>query len=738
MKKRSLWILFITALLCLSMLFAACDSDDIEETSAVETESATETETETESESESSSETVTEPVTEEPETEARPTDKEVNYGSAIDVWEEYFTFVGKEDKNIFTSATEFLNVKFEEDLNNDGFIDTRTSVETNGQIYTVVITKYVEDPTHTITTENLYNVETGKKILTVEQKYDTENKWYSYDYEVFYYGNYISVKNTVIANAGTEEAPIWQTTETYTYYDYNGNLLAEDINTSINEAFYFNYVYGLVEYSTYRRVNTGTEEAPAYEREIKYSYYDNKGTLIAKDLDEKATFDHWSLNSGDLYAVRVADKNYYTYGGEIVFIDENPEPHKLPVIEEGSSNFEKLGEQNGYTYMFYRAWGYSSGSYSSERRIQVINTETYTVAADCSIEPYYSTAQFDIHILANGNVFINAYSECYSDNDLYDFEMYGYKMLQRCAILNIETGKVEDVEPPFVIVEMLTPESLEESGMQLKADCHYAEVLNIVDGKLSNETEFVILNNQLQKIATLPKFREDQTSFVGMLGTARFLFEVSSANGTVEFVADGEENTVEPYWNGDCKFEIANGFIVTRTNYDPIANDEVTTYIVYNYDLEKVAEFKSSEVIDHDTEKLYLAVKRQKTDDEAVVDNDKFINDNKPEYITVTDYKIAYINAKGELVVNTVSEDENIFDNIYYESSDDASNYIMYANTEIETSEGTNSVYSFYNAYGQLIHTFDSVNVKWENILEDGSIVVTDETNEGVVYYIIK
>ena len=81
MKKRLMYILFISALLCLSVFFVACG----EAVSETPTSAPTDTETETVTETDSETVTETETETEEPETEdlSIPEDESVDYAAIL-------------------------------------------------------------------------------------------------------------------------------------------------------------------------------------------------------------------------------------------------------------------------------------------------------------------------------------------------------------------------------------------------------------------------------------------------------------------------------------------------------------------------------------------------------------------------------------------------------------------------------------------------------------------------------
>ena len=93
----------MAALLCLTMLFAACTSEsDIEETSGTDTEAP-----ETESDTDAATETETET---EPETEATPKDEDIDYSAIIAEWNKYLSLAEPDNEDTFTSSTYMYQV----------------------------------------------------------------------------------------------------------------------------------------------------------------------------------------------------------------------------------------------------------------------------------------------------------------------------------------------------------------------------------------------------------------------------------------------------------------------------------------------------------------------------------------------------------------------------------------------------------------------------------------------------
>ena len=468
------------------------------------------------------------------------------------------------------------------------------------------------------------------------------------------------------------------------------------------------------------RVNLGTEEEPNWQNVKTYSYFDNNGKALAERLEEPAEYYSWDaeynyeLGTYEHFGyIKIDGKYNYFNKGEIFFVDDSLLAIRLPA-EVGESPY-KIGEFKGYSY------------YKTYNRIQVINTNTYKVVVDYTIpEPYLAQGSHVIDILANGNVYFYSWA---NNDEIFDSKYVdGSTYRLHNVIIDVTTGKATEVEVPFIVLDMLTPADGVVSGAKIKDECIYAEILPIVDGKIAYDVEFVILNSKLEKIATLPKFVENQISCDKMIGSGKFVFSAENLEyDTIQYLADGETNTVTPYWNGNYSYQIENGFVVVE---DDTINGQYR-YLVYNYNLKKVAEYTSEQSPSFDLGVIRFTdmVTAGASGDDPTAD-DAFINDYKPATTKEAVYKVAYINANGELKVNELSRDN-------------APTRLGYQDLWIVSKEvfefGVETRIYVYNVYGECIKTIDNAtdfSLVYNN--NYGVLIGMATTANGTTYYTIK
>lgn len=218
MKKQTIIILFLSAILCLTMLFVSCDQGK-----TVETTEETTTSVET---------------TEEITTEAVIEDVEVDYSSIIADWNKYVEFDTPELPSVLDKYNNSL-------ITTDDALDN-VDVRLNGKLLFVTTTynntEFVwgegEYPTRQYTYA-IYNVETGKAIrptYTVPsyRVYD-EYPELTYSFNVF--GGILEVTTGQLTKTilnpdndpNTPDEYAYDYIYTYSYYDQNGDTLASGL-----------------------------------------------------------------------------------------------------------------------------------------------------------------------------------------------------------------------------------------------------------------------------------------------------------------------------------------------------------------------------------------------------------------------------------------------------------------------------------------------------------------------------
>ncbi len=288
MKKRSIWILMISALLCLSMLLAACDSDDA---------SGTDT-----------SDVVTTDGDETTNRDTKPKGDNVISSEFVKEWTAYITPVEKEP----TERNNYNGLETVKDY---------TGYTRLGKFYYKTTTDVVSTPdgNRNRTTVNIYNSKLNLLKTYTQSSYDTAHgDWtVDYDYSVFADGWIIEVEKSVWTADGMEYY--------YNYYDIGGKDIIGQTSDSQAMDYDFCIVYGEKSY----HVNDEGEiflvahatENYRHEYEFDFTYTTADGKEYGYKLDE-------SNNTMKVYKDYVVvaecnrDDDYYILdNGDIYFCD---------------------------------------------------------------------------------------------------------------------------------------------------------------------------------------------------------------------------------------------------------------------------------------------------------------------------------------------------------------------------------------------------------------------------------
>ncbi len=476
MKKRSLWILFLSALLCLSMLFSACDSgstNDTEEPSGSDGEETTDTE------SGSGNEAIADEI---------PVDEKIDYLNILTEWNKYITSVGTYDAPTYSSNSTSLFSTYTE---TDGATVTQN---TYGKI-AVVVKEYNTDlrnPEDQVLHEDIPNRETS--FINLET------------------GLKLSVGELV-----------------YTSYDFAEGRYINQYSASVR-------LDTIVEIETKTWINTAAEGEPEMWGQVStFAYYYNDGRVIKDKLTDRAE----AITTGGVNALVIEGKAYHCRGGEVILETAADNVYALP-------NYTSA-EYAGYTYFF-------SGS-----TVKVADSE-YNIIVDCVLPAYIENNQATRTILSNGNIHYYATEGCSDNVNDYDYEDSGAKYKIWNVIINVYTGEMTRVELPYIFEDGIkTNFNTDTTGFKLEGEYQCATVRMIEDGKLSDTTETIILNNKLETIVKLPKLLKNQTGFATALGDGRFLVEVENLGGAAYYVGDSADGSVTRFFNNTSMLN--GGFI---------------------------------------------------------------------------------------------------------------------------------------------------------------------------------
>ena len=331
MKKRSTFIVFLAALLCLTMLFASCDflrgntDDDINE----ETNNAQDM-----------------TLSEEPAASV----ERVDYTAKLREWEKYVSYKAPENMDIVNSAFSYYG-------NSEN-----STYSIHGDLLYVRQTNYINDyynGTVTSTSHYVYNLVSGTQIVGVtgsRSDVSSTEKRTSYSVDFLADGAIFLVRRTV-ATPSANSYGAWISVIYYTFYDAAGNTLETFSSDVLDDS----TAYGVETYSTYSYVTisdkcyvcTGGEivatfaaeevrGVPTVTREYngyKYTAFEN-GVIRVYDANYNETARYeaelgWEdayrqvyyLENGDLYIQYMsynADKtNYTAYSGDMYMLIKN-------------------------------------------------------------------------------------------------------------------------------------------------------------------------------------------------------------------------------------------------------------------------------------------------------------------------------------------------------------------------------------------------------------------------------
>ena len=278
MKKL---IMILSALLCLAMLFASCTSKPTEEPAEESTTPAETVET-------------TVPETElETEPEPIPNELKIDYDAIIARWNEYISFEDETGDDVNLNAT--LSELFKQTSHQNDYSDFSEDFDVQ-QFGNLVLFSY-----HSTAYDTVYDA--------YENTYE-DVRIHNYRYNIF--------------NIVTGEK-ITSTQYTYRYYPYRDGAERYAYSNVQSTPSLNHTSYGVIrmDVTTYKYIPEETDElgfveAPAeWESKTTYDYYDLNGKLLVENLESN---DFEEVSTGFAYQtiIRIGDEYFLVKDGEIV------------------------------------------------------------------------------------------------------------------------------------------------------------------------------------------------------------------------------------------------------------------------------------------------------------------------------------------------------------------------------------------------------------------------------------
>ena len=475
MTKRSSWILVLSALLCISMLFVSCGSDN------------------TEADDLDTSDTTSE--TPKDEKEPIPESERVNYSAIYEQWSKYIGYEASAEEEEIKA-----NLLYSYEENGAG-----ANRVTEDFFYQVSIS----DALGGSPTVRIFSRSTGEEI-----RYKDASESSDTVYNFYYFYCVVRVQKYNAASNVT----------TYDYYDANGEKL-------------------------------------------------NASSVAAADqytLSEEAVDDY-----GEYKYVKVGEKVYLISYGEILATFDRGEEHPIQ-----------------YTNTEYGSYKYYIPNGLHTETIYIVDSNEH-VTARYKMKDGYDLS--NATVLENGDVLVQYLSQCTEDEALYTFETVNFettyppktndnlKWIACYEIIDAETGEVTDVPVTFKIANLITPASKEDKNVSLKGEYQYAEINKIVDGKLSQKTVPVILDNEMNVVEELTPFIKNQSGMVKVLDENSFLvyavtplednysYRTSLQTLVYKVSASGADlyiNENKTYYDESVYTSVANGFIYGQKLYN--------------------------------------------------------------------------------------------------------------------------------------------------------------------------
>lgn len=436
----------------------------------------------------------------------------------------------------------------------------------------------------------------------------------------------------------------------------------------------------------------------SYDIKREYSYYYSDGTLFLTGLTEMLSPRAVTLGTGAYeagYYLIDCEENSKTYlinnEGKIFRTFDYQREYDVPVYDAQSLNWDGAG------YAYFEVGNYKYVVTESKAQLMPLGELALvlvpgihimvTDAEDKAVASYESNCYgiAGYAVLSNGNIYICEYKLLSKDAAEYDVLSGEEKLNITHKIISVANGSVTELDRDYTVSKVFNantkkinsflnlvtlgienPENREclLDTATVKDGFILTEIQKYADGKLSTNSSFAVLNENLEIVAELPKIVENQFSYPAYANAAELLVASRTANNRIIYYSvDASSGIVSlaPHLNRRNSIEkINNGYFYDNKMYDINWNlvhdfEEDDSVNVYTADFRVVNGVLLYFVNDYSSnEKLKRA------------EITKSIYDGKDNYSYSTFDFLSNVTFFGEDYIKTVSYDGSNYHDNYY------------------------------------------------------------------------
>lgn len=539
--KFSVILKLFSVLLCVCMLFVACDNPT-NEANSDETASATETSGETGTENNNETDT-------ESETAAELTDEELLSGITANR-DNFFKLFTPSTSAISTAVRPFTKV-------DDAVLSGKVVIYTTNTI----------DAKNNVTKQiDVFNTDEGKTVLSVSTTYQNG------DYDDFDWDNLIVREYDKIQNIGDSENPNY-VIEHVQEKKYPSSAL----EVSLESESYSGLPYILVKSAEITEIDEATrEENPdggVYQIAVKYTYYDIFGTKITESNTKLSV---------DVYPSGRYSNNM-RFGNVIAVF--NPETGKMiRSCDENDRQFIAAYDDETDKYGFFFDWSYLGAQY-----VEIYNKQTGELLDRYYCDDHYMSSQ--PFVLHNGDILIQQINRVEEGNP-YDYYDGGNYYTFSTVLYDVSERKADVIDFPYVISSLERGENVAEDlnsqGIAITENVRNIGVVRPIEKKLLGDAEVFVYDNDMSVLYRIDRIipeqafdSEDLELGFKVLKNGDYLVSLNTEIPSVNYAIVKPDGTIRTYLKD------------TYTLGDDFIYDSATENI-YDYDMNLVLQLGDS------------------------------------------------------------------------------------------------------------------------------------------------
>ncbi len=513
-----------------------------------------------------------------------------------------------------------------------------------------------------------------------------------------------------------------------------GGKVYEEYTKADQVEYRFDIVNGVLLVAKRTFVAVEDTDPVEYEMQTECAAFLKDGTLLGEEWFAQLPEFNTPDNASQHVEVTVGETVYVLKAGEVIATFKKGLQHDIPCYDNANGVWFTQGD---YTYFVNELPMQPIGVTGDLVLVVFPGVTIQVMDKNFNVVANYETTGDSVlgyGVLSNGNIVVSEMDYVHKDATDFDLKVQEEKVKIKNSIISVANGSVTALSSDFILQnvftnatkDIATPMHLNTMSMvtghaQVAEGFFLAEMQKVVDGELSRDKSFVVMNNDGTLKAELPTLAANQFGYMGYFNKETPVFATLSVGNVLRFYRVEKTGKVSLFFNladrdvaeiqqvtddllvyQDAIYMVNGGMAQDLSTYDrfEVHEDTVIAYRATDYTnaYNVVIYTESEDTFESFVNYKYLDGERSGDEIEYVEEGGVYVVNN----FTFGEGLKAVINKYGETVLSegivyanlTTYDDEGA--PVYYDQSLELVEYYVFGDTVVVHCRNEYEVFSHY------------------------------------------